>query len=86
MKHSEILKAAYGTAGVLENLVTVVRCFGASGPDVMYYLSRILGVAFPLPVALAIRAAILATSGYCFLDSVKKISPKLYRKLKASLA
>ena len=64
MKKEDILKATYGTAGVLENLVTVVRCFGASGPDIWFYLSRIFRVPLPLPVALAIRAAILATSGY----------------------
>lgn len=82
MRNKQIIKAAYGAGGVLEGLITIVRCFGASAADITWYLSHILGLALPLPVALAIRAAILVTSGHCLLDSIKKISPALYRKLK----
>ena len=81
MKIKNSIKTAYGAGGVLEGLITIVKCFGASGPDIVYYLSRILGIALPLPVALALRALILVTSGHCLLDSIKKISPVLYRKL-----
>ena len=35
MKKEDILKAAYGTAGVLENLVTLVRCYGGGIGDVL---------------------------------------------------
>ena len=82
MKKKELLKAVYGTGGTLEGLITVVRCFGASALDVMWYLSHILGIALPLPIALALRALILTTSGHCLIDSIKKLSPELYRKLK----
>ena len=82
MKKKELLKAVYGTGGTLEGLFTVVRCFGASASDVMWYLSHILGIALPLPIALALRALILTTSGHCLIDSIKKLSPELYRKLK----
>ena len=81
MRKTEMLKAAYGAGGVLEGLITIVRCFGASAADIVWYLSHILGLALPLPVAIAIRGAILVTSGHCLLDSIKKISPALYRKL-----
>lgn len=84
MKKTDLLKAGYGACGVLEGLITIVKCFGASASDIAWYLSRILGVAMPLPVALAIRAAILVTSGHCLLDSIKRISPKLYRKIKTA--
>ena len=82
MKKKDVFKAAYGAGGTLEALVTLVRCSGASAADVMYYLTRILGIALPLPVALAVRAAILASSGHCLIDSIKKISPELYRRIK----
>lgn len=84
MRKAEIIKAAYGAGGVLEGLITIVRCFGASAADVVWYISHILGLALPMPVALAIRAAILVTSGHCLLNSIKKISPKLYRKLQTA--
>lgn len=82
MKKNELLKAAYGTCGTLEGLITVVRCFGASSADVMYILTHIIGIGVPLPIALALRALILTTSGHCLIDSIKKLSPELYRKLK----
>ena len=82
MKKTELLKAVYGTGGVLEGLITVVRCFGASASDIVWFLSHILGLALPLPIALALRALILTTSGHCLIDSIKKLSPELYRKLK----
>ncbi len=82
MKKKELLKAVYGTSGVLENLITLVKCFGASSADVMYYLTHIIGIGVPLPIALALRALILTTSGHCLIDSIKKLSPELYRKLK----
>lgn len=84
MRKAEIIKAAYGAGGVLEGLITIVRCFGASAADVVWYISHILGLSLPMPVALAIRAAILVTSGHCLLNSIKKISPKLYRKLQTA--
>ena len=82
MKKKVLLKAVYGTGGVLEGLITVVRCFGASASDIVWFLSHILGIALPLPIALALRALILTTSGHCLIDSIKKLSPELYRKLK----
>ena len=81
MKNKSILKAVYGTSGVLEGLVTLVKCYGASAADVMWYLTHIVGIGLPLPVALALRALILTTSGHCLIDSIKKVCPALYRKI-----
>ena len=75
-------KAVYGTVGVLEGLVTAIRCFGASAADVVSIVCTLFGIVLPMPVAIAVRSIILATSGYCFIDSLKAIAPRLYRKIK----
>ena len=84
MRKAEMIKAAYGAGGVLEGLITIVRCFGASAAEISWYLSHILGLGLPLPVALAIRSAIMVSSGHCLIDTIKKISPKLHRRIQAS--
>ena len=77
-----ILKAAYGAVGTLEGIITAVRCFGASASDIVSLICTVFGFVLPMPVAFALRVVILSSSGYCLIDSIKKICPRLYRAIK----
>ena len=81
-KVKETAQEVYGFAGTLEGVITAVRCFGASASDIIQIITTVFGFVLPMPVAIALRTLILTTSGYCLIDSIKKICPKLYRKLK----
>ena len=74
-----ITKVAYGSATPLEAIICFAKAHSAA--DFMYYICRVFGIALPLPVAVAIRILLLTTGGHALIDGIKKLCPKLHRKL-----
>lgn len=68
-----------GAAIVLESLVSFAKSNTAA--DVMYYITRVFGVALPLFVAIPLRVALLTLGGYNLLSSIKELAPQLYSKI-----
>ena len=78
--HKEAAKALAGSAVIITHLAKFARRM--SGSEFMRLLCRILGVGLPLPVAVAIRIILLASSGYAAIDGIRKVCPSLYKKIK----
>ena len=68
---------AWAGVNLLELLISFAKARSAA--DFMYALTHIFGIGIPLPVALVLRALLIASSGAALADGIKKISPKLYQ-------
>lgn len=80
--HKEAIKATAGSSVIIAHLAKFATA--KSGAEFLRLLCRILGFALPLPVAMAIRILLIASSGWAAVDGIKKLCPPLYKMIQVS--